>query len=120
MKQRTLICTLALAALALLTGCEQKFTRERFEMIRVGTDSRADVRILIGEPTTDLREQWIYNDLDEDHSAIIYFDGQGYVTGKEWTDAVTSGWLGHHPRQEPPPEDEIRERHERRERIDID
>lgn len=77
--------TAALLALA-CAGCAQHFTHARFETIRNGADSRANVRELLGEPRFDAGDQWYYEDLDRHLSALIYFGADGRVSGKEWID----------------------------------
>jgi outer membrane protein assembly factor BamE (lipoprotein component of BamABCDE complex) len=67
----------------LLAGCASKFTRENFRMIEPGVDSREDVRIILGDPTFDIEDQWVYDDPGE-KTAIVYFDHEGRVIGKEW------------------------------------
>lgn len=107
-------------ALAVLTGCQRQFTKERFDMIRIGVDDREDVRHIIGEPTADLADQWLYDDLDHHQSARLSFDEAGRVCGKEWMDSLTGEWEGHNPDADKPPEGEVRERHRKTRRIDED
>lgn len=120
MHQRALQLILAAMILTVLTGCARKFTRERFDMITVGVDGREDVRMMIGKPTSDLHDQWFYDDLDEHYSALVYFSSDGLVSGKQWMDSVTGAWEGRNPNTNPPPEGEVRERHVKTRRIDDD
>lgn len=108
------------ALLALLAGCQSKLTRDRFEMIQVDVDQREDVRHILGEPTRDFGDQWLYDDLDRHVSAIIYFNDAGRVAGKEWTDAVSGSWEGRNPNLDEPPPGEVRERRKTTRRIDDD
>jgi outer membrane protein assembly factor BamE (lipoprotein component of BamABCDE complex) len=78
--------------LVFLAGCAQRFSRERFDMITIGMDSRDDVRELMGEPDTRLDDQWLYDDVDERKSALIYFDRNGRVVSKEWMDTQEGTW----------------------------
>ncbi len=114
-----LLCAAPLVLLA-LTGCEHKFTRERFEMIQVDVDDREDVRQILGRPTRELDDEWLYDDLDRHYSAVIYFDDNGRVRGKEWMDARTGEWSGRNPNANPPPQGEVRERRTKTVRIDDD
>lgn len=113
------LCAAPLLLLA-LTGCERKFTRERFEMIQVNVDDREDVRQILGKPAGELDDQWLYDDLDRHYSAIIYFDDNGRVQGKEWMDATTGDWEGRNPNANEPPRGEVRERKKKKVRIDED
>jgi outer membrane protein assembly factor BamE (lipoprotein component of BamABCDE complex) len=106
--------------LALAHGCQRQFTRDRFDMIKVGVDNREDVRYILGKPTSDLEDQWFYDDLDRHYSAVIFFDGTGNVTGKEWMDARTGEWSGRNPHANPPPEGEQREKRTKTTIIDED
>ncbi|MCG3128466.1 MAG: hypothetical protein CHACPFDD_03355 [Phycisphaerae bacterium] len=75
---------LAAAVLALSAGCAQKFTQERFGWIRAGVDDREDVRRVLGDPHYRSSEHWYYEDPEDHTSAMIYFDEQGRVSGKQW------------------------------------
>lgn len=119
MKPQALKLLIGLAALAVLAGCASKFNRKNFNLIEPGISDKDDVRRTLGDPTTTgLGDEWIYDDLDEHHTAIIYFDPQGRVTNKEWMDSVTGEWEGQSPHTNPPPEGEVRSRETRTRRID--
>ncbi|MCK4342838.1 MAG: hypothetical protein KAY37_14065 [Phycisphaerae bacterium] len=120
MNLRTLRILVGLGALVVLTGCQNKFTKDRFEMITVGVDAREDVRLMIGEPTSDLHDQWFYDDLDHHYSCLIHFDEADRVCGKEWMDSVTGAWQGRNPNADEPPQGEVRQRHKTTRRIDED
>ncbi|MEW6250551.1 MAG: hypothetical protein AB1716_07875 [Planctomycetota bacterium] len=108
------------AGVVLLAGCHRHFTRERFELIRENVDTREDVREMLGKPTAQLGEQWIYDDVKRNQTARIHFDEQGRVTAKEWIDARAGTWEGRDPNAPAPPPGEVRERSTRTRRIDID
>jgi outer membrane protein assembly factor BamE (lipoprotein component of BamABCDE complex) len=110
----------ALGALTVLTGCQSKFTHDRFDMIQRGTDNREDVQRILGKPTWDLDEQWVYENEDRFRTAVIYFDAEGRVSGKEWMDANTGEWSGQNPNANEPPQGEVRERRKKTTRIDDD
>ncbi len=103
-----------------LAGCARSFTREHFEMVQVGADDREDVRQILGRPTADLQDQWLYDDLKRHYTAVVYFDADGRVEAKEWMDAKTGQWEGRHPNTDEPPTGEVRERHRSTTRIDED
>ena len=63
------------ARVALLAGCGPSF-REKFEYIKVGADSREDVREILGKPKFRTADQWVY-DKPKHRTAIIYFDADG-------------------------------------------
>lgn len=120
MSVRKLSWVMGIGALMLLTGCERRFTRSRFEMIRVGVDDRADVRTILGKPVGDLDQQWFYDDTKRHYSAIIYFDEHGRVSSKQWMNAKTGEWIGRNPDADEPPAGEVREQHRTTTRIDED
>ena len=115
-----IVIGIGLAALGLcfLTGCESKFKRDRFDMIRIGMDTREDVRHLLGDPEGEMQNIWLYDDLDDHKSAQIFFDDDGRVLAKEWMDAETGEWSGDNPHTNPPPKGEVRESETRTRRID--
>jgi hypothetical protein len=106
--------------LVLLGGCQRKFTKDRYEMIQINVDTREDVRHILGKPTSDLSDQWFYDNLDRHYSAVIFFDEEGRVRGKEWMDAATGKWEGRNPEAAEPPPGEVRERQKKTTRIDED
>lgn len=100
---------LAFVVCFLATGCSPDLKRDRFESIRVGDDAMI-VQAALGEPEERLRSEWFYDDLDNHRSAIIYFDGAGRVSGKEWMDSKRGVWEGANPNANPPPGEVIEER----------
>lgn len=118
MTLRALSILVGLGALALTTGCARKFTKDRFEMIQVGMDDREDVRQVLGKPTSDLSDQWFYDDLKRHYSAVVFFDEQGRVRGKEWMNAKTGEWEGHNPDANEPPKGDVPEKSKNTTRID--
>lgn len=109
-----------LAALVLACGCESKFSRQNFALIRSGTDDREDVRQILGEPAGDMGDVWMYEDLDHHHYAQIFFDDEGRVLNKEWMDATTGEWAGENPWGDQPPEGQVRERRTETRRVEDD
>ena len=120
MTRLTLGLLVGLATLTLFTGCHKHFTRDRFDMIQVGVDDREDVRQMLGKPTSDLNDQWLYDNLKRHYSAVIYFDADGRVRSKEWMNAKTGEWEGRNPNANEPPPGEVRETHKTTTRIDED
>lgn len=75
-----------LPALALLAcGCS-KLTYERWRTIDVGTATPESVEATLGDPWKKVDNTWIYNDADQNVTAMIKFSGDR-VVGKEWADA---------------------------------
>jgi outer membrane protein assembly factor BamE (lipoprotein component of BamABCDE complex) len=120
MRLPTLSVLAGLGALIVLTGCHRQFTRDRFDMIQVGVDNQEDVRTILGKPTSDLNDQWLFDDLKRHYSAVVYFDAEGRVSGKEWMNAKTGEWEGRNPNANEPPQGETREIHKKTTRIDED
>jgi len=120
MSRRFLHPLVLAATVVLLAGCESKFNRQNFAMIRPGMDDREEVRQILGEPTADMDDVWLYDDLDRHIAAQIFFDENGRVLNKEWMDANTGEWEGENPWADQPPEGEVRERRTETRRIDDD
>ena len=120
MKPTSIFGLALLAGVLLITGCESKFNRQNFEMIRVGLDEREDVRAILGDPDADMEDVWMYDDLDRHLSAQIFFGDDGRVLNKEWMDAETGEWSGQNPWVNEPPEGEVRERRTETRRIEDD
>ena len=113
------VCFLVLGVTLLaLTACQRPFTRDRYELVQVGVDDRTDVRQILGKPTSDLNDQWFYDDLKHHYSAVIFFDDNGKVNGKEWMNAKTGEWEGHNPNANEPPKGEVPEQSKKTTRID--
>ncbi|MCL2329765.1 MAG: hypothetical protein FWC56_00510 [Phycisphaerae bacterium] len=79
------IATGAMAALICLAGCGSRMTYERWETIRVGSDSPEVVEATLGEPWKKVNDTWVYNKSDQDRTAMIKFK-DGKVVGKKWMD----------------------------------
>jgi hypothetical protein len=109
---------LLLPLLLPLIGCEQKFSRARFQMIQPGVDNREDVEQMLGKPEARLADVWYYEDVDRNLHAQIFFDDEGRVLSKEWMDAHTGEWEGRSPYTDAPPDGEVRERSTRTRRFD--
>jgi outer membrane protein assembly factor BamE (lipoprotein component of BamABCDE complex) len=120
MTRLALSILVGLGALTLLAGCHRQFTHDRFDMIQIGADDREDVRNILGKPTSDLNDQWLYDDLKHHYSAVVYFDADGRVTGREWMNAKTGEWEGRNPNADEPPQGEVHEQHKNTTRIDKD
>ncbi|MGE0478850.1 MAG: hypothetical protein AB7Q17_00130 [Phycisphaerae bacterium] len=98
MKSRTRIAaTLAMLALFAAVGCSPKLTRERFDRIGVETATRADVRDILGEPSFDTGDEWLYRDKDRLVSAHVFFSSAGRVQSKEWIDVRAGTWESGRP-----------------------
>lgn len=111
-------CVAAFMLLLAPAGCAKQFTRERFDLIKPGVDTKLDVERMIGRPEFDVEDQWYYEDRDDHYAALIFFDEQGNVTGKQWMDAGTGEWSGENPQANRPPKGEPRERHRKTTIID--
>lgn len=113
--------TILLAAFTLLlVGCERKFTRDRFDMIKVGVDERYDVAKILGDPTTTFSDsdQWFYEDEDDHYQALIHFSDDGKVAGKQWMDGNSGEFSGDNPHADRPPQGQTRSRSSNTRRID--
>ena len=120
MSRALLLSLLTVTVLALTTGCEQKFTRQRYDMIQVGVDRMDDVRQMIGEPEFAAGDVWYYEDHEGRYAARVFFDRQDVVRAKNWMDLLKGTWEGQNPDADPPPAGEVRERELRLRQIDKD
>lgn len=73
---------LAVVLSALLAGCQQQFTRQRFETLYVGQPAE-DVREVLGEPTVEYPNEWRYVTDRPYAMGTVYF-ADGKVTRKTW------------------------------------
>jgi hypothetical protein len=71
------------AGLAALTGCQNQFTHERWEMICVGSADKLEVENTLGKPQEKPQKDlwWYYKGNRE---ATIYFDAKDVVKAKKW------------------------------------
>lgn len=95
------------AVSTLLVGCQQKFTRDRFEMIKADVDQKYDVEQILGEPEFRVPGEWYYENQEDHYAARIFFEGDT-VVGKEWMDARSGEWDGSHPQMQGEPAGESR------------
>lgn len=83
---------LTVAMALLLTGCQDKLTHENFGQIRQNVSTRPIVTGLIGEPDDRLVNRWSYERPDKHLFVFIDFDEDGYVSRKQWIDAMSAEW----------------------------
>jgi hypothetical protein len=94
MFRRSLFVLLTAALLAgLCTGCQEKFTRPRYDTIYVGM-SEVDVERTLGAPAVKFSDSWSYRHDEPYYKAVIQFR-EGRVTDKSWYDE--KGEMGDHP-----------------------
>lgn len=94
-----MLCVAAVVVMSLTTGCAEKFTRDRWDLIKVGVSDGVDVEAAIGEPQQKpFKDLWWY--YKGDLSAKVYFDEEGRVKAKKWLDeetgeqiVVPKGWI---------------------------
>ncbi|MBK8914999.1 MAG: hypothetical protein IPM64_10435 [Phycisphaerales bacterium] len=103
-----------------LSGCAEKFTRDRFDIITVGVEDREDVVRILGEPRYRAGDEMYFEDLDRHLHARVFFGADGRVRGKEWMDARRGEWDGRHPDTDPPPQGEVRESRRKSTTVDDD
>ena len=88
---------LVLVTAALLTGCGDKLTHDNFSQIRQDVSTRPIVAGLIGEPDSELDNRWYYERPDKHLTVFVDFDESGYVSRKQWIDAMTATWEDSEP-----------------------
>ncbi len=84
--------SLAVIITVLLTGCQDKLTHENFSRIRVDVSTQPIVEGLIGEPTDAFAERWFYERPKKHLTVLIDFNESGYVSRKQWIDAMAATW----------------------------
>jgi len=89
MKRFTLLLAGAVLAAGLCAGCQEKFTRQRYETIYVGQPA-AEVELTLGEPKAKFSDSWSYIHEDPFYKAIIKFSS-GRVSDKAWYDEHEMG-----------------------------
>lgn len=90
--RRIAIVIVAAAILAGVAGCQEKFTRQRYETIYIG-QPEFEVEKTLGEPTAKFSDTWTYIHDKPFYKAIVEFDS-GRVTDKTWYDERE---MGTHP-----------------------
>ena len=71
--------------LFLCSGCESKFTRDRWETIQVGSADQSEVEMILGKPDEKpMKDLWMY--YKGNKTAKIYFDEKDIVKAKKWID----------------------------------
>jgi hypothetical protein len=79
------VCFGGSLVLGLMTfaGCQNKFTHERWEMVRVGSADKFEVETTLGKPQEKPQKDlwWYYKGNRE---ATIYFDAKDVVKAKKW------------------------------------
>ena len=88
---------LALAMVVLLTGCGDKLTFANFSQIRQDVSTKPIVAGLIGDPDDELDNRWYYERPDKHLTVLVDFDESGYVSRKQWIDAMTATWEDSEP-----------------------
>ena len=77
----------------LLHGCAaDKLTRENFSQIRQSVSTRPLVVEIIGEPSQQFDNRWSYERPNDHLTVFIDFDESGYVSRKQWIDAMSATW----------------------------
>lgn len=89
MKIRTIWAMCAAALLiGVVSGCENKLTRQNFEMIQLGSSTKLEVTNTLGDKglVRQDADQFEWEDEDRDLTVLIDFDETGHVTRKQWID----------------------------------
>ena len=80
---RAIVLTALLGGLC--AGCQQTFTRARYETIIIGTSSESEVRRTLGRPASKSPDTWTYTHERPWYKAEIHFK-DGVVADKVWYD----------------------------------
>lgn len=84
----------AVLFVGVLSGCENKLTRQNFEMIQLGSSTKLEVKNTLGENklVRENSEQFEWEDEDQSLTVLIDFDERGHVSRKQWIDADSNVW----------------------------
>jgi hypothetical protein len=75
-----------LAGLALLGGCSQKLTYERWQTLTLQSD-KSEVKAVLGTPNKwEKQDAWMYHDSDRQVTVNVEFVGGDTVTYTRWID----------------------------------
>ena len=69
-----------------LAGCNDKVTRDRYNIITQNVDAKMDVERILGEPDVRTPEMWMYNREGRGITVKIEFDTNDTVVHKLWID----------------------------------
>ncbi len=88
------VLTVATTAFTMISGCAKpdRLSRVNYTQIQQNASTQADVEALIGKPTSQLSDMWIYQRPDDHLTVMIDFDNGGRVTRKQWIDGVQGAW----------------------------
>ncbi|MBX3396838.1 MAG: hypothetical protein KF841_15890 [Phycisphaerae bacterium] len=86
MRFRNVLVTAGALAVSTMMGCsENKLTRQNYDLIRVGSSQKEEVKSALGERhLIDRGAQWEYDDESRHISVWFEFDKSGVVTRKQW------------------------------------
>jgi len=86
MIHRISVLCISAALLLVLGGCaKNQMTRQNYDLIRVGSSTRLEVKSAMGEKhMKDRGGDWEYEDMDKKLSVWFYFDDKGIVSRKQW------------------------------------
>jgi len=77
---------LVLAAVAIVTGCSEQLTYERWQTL-TPESSKAEVRAVLGQPNEwEKDDTWMYYNPDKDIAVTVEFTGGDTLTYSRWVD----------------------------------
>lgn len=80
------LCALAMAGAALLAGCSEKLTYERWQTLTLQSP-KAEVETVLGSPNQWRKdESWMYHNPDKQITVNVEFVGGDNVTYSQWVD----------------------------------
>jgi hypothetical protein len=82
---RAVLCLLLTAVVLCAVGCQEKFTRQRYETIYIGQPA-PQVERTLGDPEAKFSDTWTYIHETPFYKAIIKFEN-GRVVDKAWYDS---------------------------------
>lgn len=96
------VCGLVLVTV--LVGCENKLTRDNYDLIKQGVSTKTEVECTLGKPEADHGDFWEYEDEGKHLSVYVHWNADGKVERKEWIDGRTGEWDGAAPGIDEEPE----------------
>ncbi len=95
MSRRSVLGVGCVAAVLLVNaGCKEKLTRQRYDILQVGVDTKLNTEATLGEPDKIMGDTWRYDKHDRYLFVRIDFNDSGKIAGKSWADGKAKIWDG--------------------------
>lgn len=86
------VLTIAVLWIGACRSAPDRLTYDNYARVTPYQSTQGEVSSSLGEPTSRLGQQWIYERPQQHLYVFIDFDDQGRVTRKQWVDAPSGKW----------------------------